>query len=146
MRQPILLLLALIASIPRIASAGSFTVTDDRAPNEVSEVSRLYLDGNLAAIFRLDDKTPSLTRTITTPSGRVNHSYALCGQITIVNAEGRSETHRVSSEGTLFNPDGHHLVALGDDNFTQFFLRDPLDPSVAKRLPGHSGICASPIS
>ncbi|GAB6854592.1 hypothetical protein [Asaia astilbis] len=140
------LLAALSAACPTAALAESFTVTDDRAPIEVSEVSRLYIDGTLAATFRLDEKTPSLTKTVEIPLGRVNHDYALCGQITVLNAEGRAETHQVSSAGTLSSPAGHHLVALGDEGFTDFFLRDPTDPNVAKHHPGHAEICASPVS
>ncbi|NVN05994.1 hypothetical protein HW509_10370 [Asaia spathodeae] len=146
MRKIFFLLAAVSGISPGIALAESFTVTDDRAPIEVSEISRLYIDGTLAATFRLDDKTPSLTKKIEIPLGRVNHSYALCGQITVINAEGRSETHQVSSEGTLTHPEGHHLVALGDEGFTDFFLRDPSDPSVARHHPGHAEICASPVS
>ncbi|GBR11238.1 hypothetical protein [Asaia spathodeae] len=146
MRKIFFLLAAVSGISPGIALAESFTVTDDRAPIEVSEISRLYIDGTLAATFRLDDKTPSLTKKIEIPLGRVNHSYALCGQITVINAEGRSETHQVSSEGTLTHPEGHHLVALGDEGFTDFFLRDPSDPNVARHHPGHAEICASPIT
>ena len=145
--KKIMSLLALITSAsPSFALAESFTVTDDRAPIEVSEVSRLYIDGTLAATFRLDDKTPSLTKKIEIPLGRVKHSYALCGQITVINAEGRAETHQVSSQGTLTHPENHHLLALGDEDSTDFFLRDPNDPEVARHHPGHAEICVSPVS
>ncbi|MFC0501349.1 hypothetical protein [Asaia krungthepensis] len=146
MRKIVFLLAGLFGAHPALALAESFTVTDDRAPIEISEVSRLYIDGTLAATFRLDDKTPSLTKTIEIPLGRINHHYALCGQITVINPEGRAETHQVSSEGTLNRPEGHHLLALGDEGFTDFFLRDPNDPEIAKHHPGHAEICASPVS
>ncbi|BAT19445.1 hypothetical protein AA0311_2702 [Asaia bogorensis NBRC 16594] len=146
MKKIMPLLTVFVMLSPTVALAESFTVTDDRAPIEVSEVSRLYIDGSLAATFRLDDKTPSLTKTIEIPLGRVNHDYALCGQITVINAEGRSETHQVSSQGTLHHPEGHHLLALGDENFTDFFLREPNDPEIARHHPGHADICASPVS
>lgn len=110
MKKIFFLLAALTGVSPGLALAESFTVTDDRAPIEVSEISRLYVDGRLAATFRLDDKTPSLTKKIDLPLGRINHSYALCGQITILNAEGRAETHQVSSEGTLTHPKGIILL------------------------------------
>lgn len=146
MRKIVFLLPLIAAAAPSLAHAESFTVTDDRAPIEISEVSRLYIDGTLAATFRLDDHTPSLTRKIEIPQGRINHSYALCGQITVIDAEGRAVTHQVSSEGTLTRPENHHLLALGDEGFTDFFLRDPNDPDVAKHHPGHAGICMSPVS
>lgn len=141
----LLLALAGVAT-PGLALAGEFTVTDDRAPSEISEVSRLYIDGNLAAIFKLDENVATLTKRIQTPMGRLNHDYALCGEITIVNAEGKRETHQVSSEGTLHHPDGHALEALGAEDFTDFFLRDPEDPSIAQHRVGRAGICAAPIT
>lgn len=146
MNKTALLFAALTAFIPASALAGSFTVTDDRASIEVSEVSRLYIDGALVAVFRLDENTPSITKTIETPAGRINHNYALCGHITILTPEGKTQTHEVSSEGILNAPDGHHLVGLGDENFTDFFLRDPSDPDVAVHRKGRAAICAAPIS
>ncbi|GAN54959.1 hypothetical protein [Tanticharoenia sakaeratensis] len=126
------------------AHAGSFTVVDDRAPVEVSEVSRLYIDGNLAATFRLDPNTPTQSRVVQTPMGRVNHDYALCGEITIQTPDGRHETHQVSSEGILNHPDGHTLQAIGAADFTDFYLTDPDDPTIAEHHPGRSGACISP--
>jgi hypothetical protein len=139
---PVTFLLAL----PAIARAGEFTVIDDRAETEVSEVSRLYIDGNLAATFRLGSGVDRVTSRIQTPMGRVNHDYALCGEITIVNAEGRHETHQVSSEGILHNPDGHVFEALGADNFTDFYLADPADPSAVEHRAGRARACAQPIT
>lgn len=145
MMNRFLLPCALILTVSA-ARAGDFTVTDDRAPSEVSETSRLYIDGNLAATFKLDQNISTLTRHIQTPVGRVNHDYALCGEITVVNADGKQETHQVSSEGILHHPDGHALEALGAEDFTEFFLRDPDDPSIAEHRRGRAQICVAPIS
>jgi len=140
---PILILPALGISS---AFAGEFTVTDDRAASEISETSRLYIDGNLAATFRLGPDVSTLTKRIQTPLGRVNHDYALCGEITIVNDDGKREIHQVSSEGILHNPDGRSFEALGAEDFTDFFLRDPRDPTAVEHHPGHTGVCAAPIT
>lgn len=128
------------------AWAGEFTVTDGKADSEISEVSRVYIDGKLAAIFRLDDKNREKTVRITTPVGRLDHTYTLCGEITIRTPEGRVETHEVSNDGTLHNPDHHHLYALGSNNFTEFFLMDPDDETVADHHPTHSNVCSMPVS
>lgn len=113
---------------------------------EISEVSRIYLDGKLASVFRLDDATRRKTVRISTPQGRVDHTYTLCGEITIRMPDGRVETHEVSSSGLLHNPDGHHFDALGSDGFTDFFLVDPQAPEAAERIPGRGEVCSAPIS
>ncbi|CAI9119683.1 hypothetical protein [Brytella acorum] len=128
------------------AHAGEFTVIDDRADVEISEVSRLYIDGNLAAVFRLDEKSDRIVKKVMTPVGRLNHDYALCGEITITNDRGEKETHRVSSEGVLNNPDGRVFMAYGTNNFTDFYLLDPNDPNAVTHHAGATKVCAAPIS
>lgn len=128
------------------AQAGEFTVTDGKASSEISEISRLYIDGTLAATIRLNDQKQEKTIRVTTPAGRLEHTYTLCGEITIRTPDGRVETHEVNSDGTLHNPDHHHFYALGSDNFTEFFLQDPDDLDAAEHHPGQSNVCATPIS
>ncbi|GAN89130.1 hypothetical protein Gbfr_003_065 [Gluconobacter frateurii M-2] len=124
---------------------GTFTVTDERASEEISEVSRLYLDGNLVATFRLGLSKSRETKTIPLPAGRYDVDYALCGEITIMH-NGHQETHQVSSEGQLHHPEGHTLDAVGSNNFTDFFLVDYNDPSVATHRHGRAAVCATPSS
>lgn len=138
--------ICVLAACARPALAGEFTVTDEKADMEISEVSRIYLDGKLASVFRLDDATRRKTVRISTPQGRVDHTYTLCGEITIRMPDGRVETHEVSSSGLLHNPDGHHFDALGSDGFTDFFLVDPQAPEAAERIPGRGEVCSAPIS
>lgn len=79
-----LCLLGLMGALPfSYAYAGEFTVTDGKADAEISEVSRIYLDGKLVSVIRLDDKNQEKTVKVTTPMGRLDHSYTLCGEITI---------------------------------------------------------------
>ena len=124
---------------------GTFTVTDERAPEEISEVSRLYLNGNLVATFRLGLSKSRETQTITLPAGRNDVDYALCGEITIMH-NGHQETHQVSSDGQLHSPQDHALDAVGSNNFTDFFLVDYNDPSVATHRHGRAAVCAVPSS
>lgn len=138
--------IGLLVAPLRCATAGEFTVTDEKADMEISEVSRIYLDGKLASVFRLDDTTRYKTVRIPTPQGRLDHTYTLCGEITIRTVDGRTETHEVSSSGILHNPDGHHFDALGSDGFTDFFLVDPQAPEAAERIPGRGEVCSTPIS
>lgn len=138
--------IGLLAAAVHPAAAGEFTVTDEKADMEISEVSRIYLDGKLASVFQLDDTTRYKTVRIPTPVGRLDHTYTLCGEITIRTADGRTETHEVSSSGILHNPDGHHFDALGSDGFKDFFLVDPQAPEAAERIPGRGEVCSAPIS
>ena len=141
-----MLAMGLLAAPLACAMAGEFTVTDEKADMEISEVSRIYLDGKLASVFRLDDGLRHKTVRIPTPQGRLDHTYTLCGEITIRTTDGRVETHEVSSSGILHNPDGHHFEALGSDGFTDFFLVDPEAPEAAERIPGRGEVCSAPIS
>lgn len=136
----------LLLGMAPYAMAGQFSVVDEKADSEISENARIYLDGRLVATFRLDDTNRSKVIKVTTPVGRIDHSYTLCGEITIRTPEGRVETHEVSSDGLLHNPDGHRLYAMGADGFTDFFLTDPDSPTTAEHTPGHSDVCAAPIS
>ncbi|GBQ59250.1 hypothetical protein [Komagataeibacter swingsii] len=141
-----LIVTMLCASLATPALAGSFEVEDGYGDGEISETSRLYVDEQLVATFRLDHDHPSQTAHVETAVSRVNHSYALCGEITIRRPGGKVEIHQVSGEGVLHEPDGHHLVALGARNFTEFYLADPDDPDVVERHPGRSSLCAAPTS
>ncbi|WP_415490581.1 hypothetical protein [Acetobacter sp.] len=134
------------AMLARPALAGDFSVTDGKADSEVSEVSRIYLDGKLVATFRLDDQRQERTVRIPTAEGQKQHTYTLCGEITVRTEQGKVETHEISSNGTLRDPDGHHFFALGSSGFTDFYLLDPTAPDIATHSPGRSDVCAAPIS
>lgn len=136
--------LTLLAAAP--AWAGQFTIVDGKAPQEISEVSRVYLDGELVATFVLNDTMSQKTATITTAAGRVEHTYALCGEIVIRTPEGRTETHVVSSTGHLHNPDGHVFQAMGARDFTDFYLIDPSDPGATDHQPGQGDSCMAATS
>lgn len=123
---------------------GTFTVTDARAHDEISEVSHLYINDHLAATFRLDLTHPVAQTSVVLPIGSENVSYSLCGTITIAQ-NGHTETHTVSSDGVLHHPDGHHYEAVGSENFTDFFLVDDDETdSSADHKTGNSHLCMTP--
>ncbi|QHI96391.1 hypothetical protein GT348_04790 [Aristophania vespae] len=126
-------------------TGGSFTVIDRRAEDEISEVSRLYINGALVSTFALSINHDSKAITVPVPLGRLDVPYVLCGEIT-VNHNGHIESHRVSSEGVLHNPDSHYYEAVGTENFNDFYLTDYADPGAAEHQPGHSAKCAAPTS
>ncbi|MCQ8240669.1 hypothetical protein [Rhizosaccharibacter radicis] len=135
------------------ALAASFTVRDGRADEEISETTRLYLDGNLVATFKLGPDSGEESRVVTLPDGPSSgagahrtHDYALCGEITVRNRSGMPEIHEVSSEGRLHDPGGRVLVALGARDFTTFFLADPDDPAAVEVSAGRSAVCQAPVS
>lgn len=131
-----------IGPMPDGPTSGSFTVHDGRAPDELSESSRLYLNGQLAATFHLDLAHADDTATIPIPLGRVDIPYSLCGTITVMQ-NGHPETRNVSGEGVLHSPDGHYYEAVGSDTFKDFFLLDENDPSAAEHHNGASSRCIS---
>lgn len=159
MRHPILLFIVLPtilatillgASATRLYAAG-FSVHDDRANREISEITELYIDEKLVASFHLDDQHKAVTLQISVPgdrdrSGHEPHRYALCGTITVRAASGASETHEVDASGLLPDPDGHHFEALGAENFTHFYLSDPTDATAALSTNRRSGLCRESIS
>ncbi|NHN88100.1 hypothetical protein [Acetobacter conturbans] len=136
----------LMASLISTAHAAQFIVEDGKAPEEISEISRVYIDGKLAATFELNSQTPEKRTVIKVPDDSATHTYALCGEIVIQAASGKHETHLVSSEGALHNPDGHVFQAMGAANFTDFYLIDPESPGAADHQPGRAGACSVPTS
>lgn len=109
---------AFFALFPTMAHAGEFSVTDEKADTEISEVSRIYLDGQLVSTIKLNDMNRAKTVRVPTPTGRTEHSYTLCGEITIRTPEGRVETHEVSSDGVL-----HSLMGIISLPLAQTVLR-----------------------
>ncbi len=145
------LLATLILGCPGLPRAASFTVHDGRAAPEVGEATELYIDEKLVASFRLDGGRRQIDLTLTVPDrrdgqGHEAYGYALCGAITIRNAQGGIETHEVNATGLLHDPDGHRFEALGAAGFTRFFLADPADPGAAESTTARSGLCRAAIS
>lgn len=132
------------------ARAARFVVLDQKAPEELAEITRLYIDGSLVATVRLDAATTEARIPVSVPDspGRQGgaHDYALCGQITFRNQTGGREIHEVSGQGELPDPDGRAFDALGARDFTLFYLADPTDRDAVHIEPGHSLFCQTPIS
>lgn len=131
------------------AHAVGFTVIDGKATQEISETSRLYIDGTLVGTFRLDDKTTQKSMPVDVPDvpGQgTAHQYVLCGEITIRNQAGTPETHEVSGQGLLRQPEGHLFAALSAQNFSLFYLADPTDPTAVEIQRGRSSFCSAPVS
>ncbi|PHI95346.1 hypothetical protein BG621_06125 [Parasaccharibacter apium] len=126
--------------MPDGPTGGSFTVHDGRASDELSEESRLYVNGQLAATFHLDLAHADDSAIIPLPLGRTDLPYSLCGTITIMR-DGHAVTHSVSGEGVLHNPDGHYYEAIGTEEFKDFFLMDEDDPTAAEHRNGPSSRC-----
>ena len=150
MTRQLLLVLPLLLAPLLAARAATFTVLDQKAPEELSETTRLYIDGILIASVRLDATNTQANIPVTVPDaagahGR-EHDYALCGEITFRNSSGAREIHEVSGQGTLPDADGRAFDALGARDFTLFYLADPTDPQAVQIHPGHSAFCQAPVS
>lgn len=126
--------------MPDGPTGGSFTIHDGRASSEVSESSRLYINGQLAATFHLDLAHADDTAIIPIPLGRTDLPYTICGTITVMK-DGQAETRSVSGEGVLHNPDGRYYEAIGSDDFKDFFLMDENDAAASDHHNGASSRC-----
>lgn len=133
---------------PGNATAASFTVVDDKADEEISETTRLYIDGQQVANIHLDDAVTQakIPIAVADRKGRVDHDYTLCGEITYRAMDGSRQVREVSGQGTLPAPDGHSFVAVGARDFTSFYLVDPSDRMASRPDPGPSPFCQAPIS
>ena len=144
-------LLAAALAWPEPLRAARFSVHDGRAAPELAETTELYIDEKLVASFRLDDGQRQVDLTLTVPDrrdgqGHEAYDYALCGAITVRNAQGAIETHEVNATGLLRDPDGHRFEALGAADFTRFYLADPADPAAAQSTLARSGLCRASTS
>ncbi|UYH51781.1 hypothetical protein N5W20_02645 [Candidatus Kirkpatrickella diaphorinae] len=128
------------------AQAGAFKLQDPRAPNEISETTRLYIDGRLAAVIHLHDGLDSYEKIIPVKDAPRAHHYALCGEMTVIDETGARVVHHVESEGILLRPDGHVIIAAADDDLGDFFLMDASEPGATRHKKGKAGICSGPIS
>ncbi|WP_206338652.1 hypothetical protein [Formicincola oecophyllae] len=131
------------------ATGGSFTVMDERAPNELSEVSQLYVAGRLVATFRLSLNHSRERVMVAVPAGYENVPYSLCGAITVRGDDGKVTTHRITSDGLLHHPDGRDYEAFMDEEFTRYELLDPNDPDsveMDRNVRSPSRICPNDLS
>ena len=129
------------------AAPSRFTITDQLAPQEVSENTEFYLDGRLLGQLHLDGKTRAQVIDASVGDGADRHQYALCGEITVARPDGRTETHEVNSVGYISDVDGRDFQALGASDFTFFYLMDET-PGRALPMPVHdrSALCHPPVS
>ena len=135
------------------ASAGraaDFVVLDQKASEELSETTRLYVDGALVATVHLDQAVTEARIPVSVPDGsrpgNQAHDYALCGEIAFRNRDGNREVHQVSGQGVLTDPAGRTFLALGARDFTQFYLADPTDPAAVQTRYGRSPFCQTLVS
>lgn len=128
------------------AKADAFKLQDPRAPNEISETTRLYIDGRLAAIIHLHDGRDSYEKIIRVKDAPRAHQYALCGEMIVIDNQGARVVHHVESEGTLLRPDGHVIIAAADDYLEDFYLMDASEPGATRHEKGKAKICSAPIS
>ena len=129
--------------------AADFVVLDQKASEELSETTRLYVDGALVATVHLDQATTEARIPVSVPDGSrpaQAHDYALCGEIAFRNRDGNREVHQVSGQGVLTDPAGRTFLALGARDFTQFYLADPTDPAAVQTRYGRSPFCQTPVS
>ena len=132
------------------ASAGGgpvhFQVEDETDPQEVSEDTVIFLNGQLVAHFKLDQAHRFSVAAINAPA-KGPYEYALCGRITISLPDGQTQQKVVDGGATLSDVSGHVFRALAANDFSLFYLADskadpPLPPADAR----HTDACSLPVS
>jgi hypothetical protein len=130
--------------------AADFVVLDQKAAEELGEITRLYIDGRLIATIRLDAATTEVRVPVSAPDAKGApvplHDYTLCGEIAFRNREGAREVHLVSGQGVLPDPAGRQFLAVGARDFTQFYLVDPTDPAAVRMQSSDPAFCQTPVS
>jgi hypothetical protein len=150
--MPIRVVLLCVAMLPGVAWAASggplahFRVIDETDPQEVSEDTVIYLNGQQVAHFKLDHVHNYSVADIAVPAGGP-FDYSLCGRITVTLPDGQQEQRVVDGGATLKAVDGRVFRALAGDDFKLFYLADetetpPLPPKDAR----HTDACSLPVS
>jgi hypothetical protein len=139
--------LAAAAKVPNAAPTGvSFQVIDETDPQEVSEDTVIFLNGQLVAHFKLDHTHSYSVADISAPA-KGPYEYALCGRITVTLPDGTTAQRVVDGGATLKDVNGRVFRALAANDFSLFYLADakddpPLPPTDAR----HTDACSLPVS
>ena len=145
----LLLLLPLLAGFHHARAAEGMVnlrIVDETDPAEVEETTSVFINGELAATFRLDATHPSIERTIAVPVADT-YDYALCGRITVRKADGHTETHVLDDGATLAKVDGMRFEALAAQDFTTFYLSELRDGTRGPPPDLHkTHVCSIPVS
>ncbi len=148
--RPIRVVLACLVWLGPVAAwAGPtvrFQVIDETDPQEISEDTVVFLNGQLVAHFKLDRIHNYSVANVTAP-GQGPWDYALCGRITVALPDGQQEQRVVDGGATLAAVDGRVFRALAANDFKLFYLADsqanpPLPPKDAR----HTDACSLPVS
>jgi hypothetical protein len=150
---PVLCLLATLSLAGGAAAAQvstgtvTFSIADATDPAEVTEATTVFVNGKLVAHFELSATHPFDEVEVTVPEAP-HYDYALCGRITILAADGHSETHVLDDGATLTDPAGRHLEALAADGFTTFYLGERIGDAgtPAPKDLHRTNVCSIPIS
>jgi hypothetical protein len=137
----------LIAAAP-VGAPGTvtFQVLDETAPQEISEDTVIFIDGQQVAHFVLDRSHTSSIADVTLPAA-AQYDYALCGRITIAKPDGQQEQRVVDGGATLKSVNGRLFLALEAGDFTIYYLADAkIDPQDPPRDVHHTNACSLPVS
>jgi hypothetical protein len=143
------LLLTATFALPASAAAAEavFRIRDRLAPDEIAEVTTVYVDDQLVRSFRLDGDAHDITVDVTVPDGAGEHHYALCGQLLLRRQDGSTRKQTFAVGGMLSDVGGREFEAFASDDFTRFYLVETTagrPPSVI--LPEETHACVPAVS
>jgi len=146
---------------PSAARAAELVIEDGLAPDQVAEITHIFIDGVDVGGFALTLDHPydriivHLPDRPTDGTGPRVISYVLCGQTTVRADDGTITERPVNDSGEITDPDGRSFFAY-TNGYTAYFLLetdDPVPPSRpnAARAPAdvrtHLGPrCPAPIA
>jgi hypothetical protein len=135
-----------MASANAAPSRVSFVVSDETDPQEIAEDTNVFVNGALVAHFALDSAHPADSITVSIPFAP-RYDYALCGHITLRDANGVTSIHQVGTGATLTDLGGRAFQLLAASDFTVFYMSDMM--AAAPEVPHDvhiSGLCSVPTS
>ncbi len=146
MRFLLLMALPLLVAAAPAGGTVSFQVIDETDPQEISEDTVIFIDGQQVAHFVLDKQHTAIIADVTLPVA-AQYDYALCGRITVARPDGQPEQRIVDGGATLHAVSGKLFRALAANDFSIFYLadakQDSQDPPKDVR---HTNACSLPVS
>jgi hypothetical protein len=140
---------AALVALGSPALAAQWVIEDGLAPDQVSEVTEIFIDGTSVGRFDLTLASPTGRIVVELPdvpaTGWVG--YVLCGRTTVRLADGSLAGHVVDDSGAIENPDGRRFFAYTDHYAAFFLLEEAAEGRVPARVRTHLGArCPAPVS
>lgn len=118
---------------------------DELSPDEVSEETTIFVNGERLGAFHLTRAQPS-ARIEAEIAAAGHYEYMLCGVATTESADGVWQEHRVNDSGMIADAAGRVFSAY-TNSYTSYFLVDVTPDRPRTVISIHGGPrCVGPIA